>query len=482
MKMKIPRLSFILLFAVFLSALPGCAGNPAPQDKELMFLSEEQEVDIGKELYRNAIWAVEGGGGEYRDEGLKAYLKDIVLRVQRISERPGLSFDVAVQNTSLPNAWAIPGYVVITRGLLAALDSEAEFVFIVGHEMAHVSANHSARQMTYGMLQQIRFAAAETGAWDEGYSAAALSAGAVGGATALLKYTKQQELEADGMAISYMRHLGYDTAGAVSACRKFEAARRDYIESSAADDEKASIETLFAAHPRASAGTGEIERMIQERGPYKLTADAAEGERFKEMLLELRAVNSIYAGYYDRAVRAAGKDLREAEALALDAADKDKGQPAFLSLMGFMMLKKKDYEGAERHFTSALKLNADYQPALKGIGTLHYLKGSYLDALVFLHRAFSVFPEDMNTSYFLGMSLYKGKICSRAVQYLNPFAEAYPMHTEIHGVLGVCYENLKDTSAAYDEYLLQLKVSPGGEMGKHAASRAAALREKLIRH
>ncbi len=109
---------------------------------------------------------MEGGGGEYRDEGLKAYLKDIVLMVQRVSERPGLSFDVAVQNTSLPNAWAIPGYVVITRGLLAALGSEAEFVFIAGHEMAHVSANHPARQMTYGILQQIRFAPAETGAWD----------------------------------------------------------------------------------------------------------------------------------------------------------------------------------------------------------------------------------------------------------------------------------------------------------------------------
>jgi beta-barrel assembly-enhancing protease len=159
---NVKRRNIIPLFCIclLLATLAGCATNPVTGQSQLMLVSEAQEIDMGRKLYPNALWQGEGGGGEYRDGKLKAYLKDIVVNIHRVSHRPGLPIDFAIQNSSVPNAWAIPGHVVITRGLLAGLDNEAEFTFVMGHEMGHVAARHSASQMSYGMLSQTLLAGA----------------------------------------------------------------------------------------------------------------------------------------------------------------------------------------------------------------------------------------------------------------------------------------------------------------------------------
>ena len=127
-----------LVLVVLALAAAGCAVNPVTGEQELMLVSEAQEIQLGNELYPNALWSGEGGGGEFRDPALRSYLSGVVMNIHRASHRPNLPVDFAVQNTSVPNAWAIPGHVVMTRGLLAALDNEAEFVYVMGHEMGHV--------------------------------------------------------------------------------------------------------------------------------------------------------------------------------------------------------------------------------------------------------------------------------------------------------------------------------------------------------
>jgi predicted Zn-dependent protease len=151
--MNMIRKALITTCIVFISlSLISCAINPVTGQQELMLISESQEVTMGKEFYPNALWGDVGGGGEFKDEKLKANLKETVLKIHNVSHRPQLPVEFAIQNSSVPNAWAIPGYVVMTRGLLAALDNEAEFAFVMGHEMGHVSARHTAQHMTYGMV------------------------------------------------------------------------------------------------------------------------------------------------------------------------------------------------------------------------------------------------------------------------------------------------------------------------------------------
>jgi len=179
--MNMIRKALITTCIVFISlSLISCAINPVTGQQELMLISESQEVTMGKEFYPNALWGDVGGGGEFKDERLKAYLKETVLKIHNVSHRPQLPVKFAIQNSSVPNAWAIPGYVVMTRGLLAALDNEAEFAFVMGHEMGHVSARHTAQHMTYGMVQQIGLGVAGIALSGKEYADLALSVGAVG--------------------------------------------------------------------------------------------------------------------------------------------------------------------------------------------------------------------------------------------------------------------------------------------------------------
>ncbi|MDI6729117.1 MAG: M48 family metalloprotease [Thermodesulfovibrionales bacterium] len=465
--------SIFLLLTVF-----GCAINPVTGQRELMFVSESQEMEMGKELYPNALWGDLGGGGEYKDEKLKAYLKDIVIRIHSISHRPNLPVRFAIQNSSIPNAWAIPGYVVITRGLLAALDSEAEFTFVMGHEMGHVSARHSAKQITRGMLQQIGLGAAGIALGGKEYSDIALRLGSIGSSLLLLKYSRDNELEADRLGILYMSKLGYNPENAVSAHRNLEKISQEYMKSLGKNaEDKGFFEDLLSTHPRTSVRIEEIQHIINEMQPFAVTGDGANKEKFQTAVAGLKNTNKIYLEYYDKAVRAFGKnDIDEADHLASNAIKADGSQPAFHAIKGFIRLKRKDYHEAEKYFNTALNLDKDYEPALRGIGAIRYYKGEYSEGIGYLKRSISIFPQDVSAHYFLGMSYYKMRMYKTAIPHLNLFAEVQPRHPEIHGILGICYENINDLYSAYEEYVMQIRVNPTNEMGRHAASRVAVLR------
>ena len=143
---------------------------------------------------------------------------------------------------------------------------------------------------------------------------------------------------------------------------------------------------------------------------------------------------------------------------------------------GFIMLKKKDYTNAQRSFDAALAIDKEYEPAYRGLGTLRYLREDYSGGIDYLKQGLSLYPQDLNAHYVLGMSYYKMKMYKEATPYLKTVAEGKPKHPEIHGILGICYENSGDISSAYNEYTVQVKVAPDNEIGRHAAARAKALK------
>lgn len=458
-----------------------CAVNPVTGKRELMFVSESQEVAMGKELYPNALWGAEGGGGEYKDERARAYLRDIILRIHGVSHRHNLPVSFAIQNSSTPNAWAIPGYVVITRGLLAALDSEAEFAFVMGHEMGHVSARHSAEQMTSSMLMQVGLAGLGIGLGGKSYSDLALNLGSIGGSLVLLKYSRGHELEADRLGVLYMTRLGYDPWSAVSAHKNLERVSQEYLKLLGKDQhERGLFENLLSTHPRTSVRIDEIEHIIRSAPPAPLAGDGKRRERFQEMIAGLKEVNELYLGYFDKAAQAFQKNnIEEADSLISRAISASQSQPPFYALKGFILLKKKDYSEAERNFNRALDLDGDYEPALRGLGAVQYSRGSYSESIRTLRHSLTLFPGDVLSHYFLGMSYFKTRDYKQAVRHLKPVAEAQPKHPEIHGMLGMSYEHLNDSYSAYNEYIRQVNVAPDNEMGRYAASRAMLLKSLL---
>jgi tetratricopeptide (TPR) repeat protein len=217
--------------------------------------------------------------------------------------------------------------------------------------------------------------------------------------------------------------------------------------------------------------------MISRMEPARVIGDGASRTRYQEMSAPLRKTNSIYLDYYDKAVREYQQgNLSAAESLLAKALAADSRQPAFHSMNGFIGLKKKDYAGAQKSFDAALAIDREYEPAYRGLGTLRYLREDYAGGIDPLKQSLSLYPQDLNSHYFLGMSYYKMKRYSEATPHLKMVAEAAPKHPQVNGVLGICYENSGDTTSAYHAYVAQVKAAPDSEIGRHAASRAKALK------
>lgn len=468
---------FSVLLIVFLCmVVAACATNPVTGKDEIMLVSEDEEIKIGKSVYRDALWSAEGGGGEYQDPQLKRYLEGVVMRLHKVSHRPNLPLSFTVQNSSVPNAWAIPGHVVMTRGLLAGMENEGEFAYIVGHEIGHVSAKHSARHMTQNMLLGLALGIAAVSIGDKDYGEAVLGLGAAGGQLLLLKYSRDDELEADRLGVEYMSRLGYNPNNAVSAHRNLEKVYKEYARSLGQEPaERSFFEEMLSTHPRTSVRIDEIQQMIQSTPRTAQAGDGSNRTGYQSMTANLRKTHRVYTEYYDKGVRAFEKNrLAEANNYVSRAIAEDRYQPPFYALAGYIYLKQNKGPDAERYFRGALSLQANYQPALRGLGMMSYGAKNYPAAAEHLRKAVQIFPGDVTAQRLLGMSYYRTSNWRAAIDPLRVVADANPQNKTIHGILGQCYENVNDKRAAYEQYKLQLQAAPDSDAGRLAASRVQA--------
>src|SRR4030066_1172720 len=148
--MRITVLGFCL--AGFLFLIFSCALNPVSGKHELMLLSEADEIDLGRQTDAEVVKEY----GVLEDPKLTAYLNDFCQRLGKVSHRPQLSYRFKIVDASVVNAFAVPGgYVYFSRGILATLNSEAELTGVMGHEIGHIAARHSAKQYSRAQLTQL---------------------------------------------------------------------------------------------------------------------------------------------------------------------------------------------------------------------------------------------------------------------------------------------------------------------------------------
>ena len=135
-----------------LIVLQSCAVNPVTGERQLMLVSESQEIAMGAEAARSTEQSI----GLVDNPDLQAYVQDLGLRLAADSERPDLPWSFKVVDDPTPNAFALPGgYIYVTRGLLALMENEAELASVLGHEIGHVTARHSAAMMSRAQVAQI---------------------------------------------------------------------------------------------------------------------------------------------------------------------------------------------------------------------------------------------------------------------------------------------------------------------------------------
>jgi predicted Zn-dependent protease len=187
--MMMKNLLLIALLALFSAS--GCSTNPVTGEKELLLISETQELDIGRQNYAPLRQAQ---GGDYVvDAGIETYVNRVGQRLAAVSDRP-LPYEFKVINNSSPNAWALPGgKIAINRGLLTELDSEAELAAVLGHEIVHAAARHSAKGIQRGMLLQGAVFATAIATRDKGYTNLAQLGASVGAQLVNQKYGRDAE-------------------------------------------------------------------------------------------------------------------------------------------------------------------------------------------------------------------------------------------------------------------------------------------------
>jgi predicted Zn-dependent protease len=193
-----------LTAAAAVAVLIACATNPATGKKQLMLVSEAQEIAMGKEADQEVVAAY----GLYPDPKVQAYVDELGKRLAAKSERPSLPWAFKVVDDPAVNAFALPGgYIYVTRGILTYLRSEAELVAVLGHEIGHVTARHAASQMS---KQQLAMGGLIAGmaVKPELQRFGGLAQQGLG--LLFLKFGRDDENQADELGLRYMTREGYD--------------------------------------------------------------------------------------------------------------------------------------------------------------------------------------------------------------------------------------------------------------------------------
>lgn len=245
--------------------------NPATGERQLTTLSTEDEQRIGAEQHPRILVQY---GGAYDEPELQAYVERIGNDLAAVSELPELEFTFTLLDSEIINAFALPGgYVYVSRGLLALAENEAELAGVIGHEIGHVTARHTAQRQTQATGAGILATLGTLGAAVLGGRAAADLAQQVAGTAAqgyVASFSRSQELEADQLGIRYLKRAGYDPNAMATFLSKLS--RQSELERRLAGVEGDPGAAFLASHPRTAdrvqaavvevggGGTGRLDR------------------------------------------------------------------------------------------------------------------------------------------------------------------------------------------------------------------------------
>lgn len=261
-----------LLIIGFLAGGLACSRNPVTGKRQVILMSKEQEIAIGQQSHPSVVATM----GLYENKPMQDFINEKGKAMAAISHRPDLPYQFYIVDSPVVNAFAVPGgYVYFTRGIMAHFNNEAEFAGVLGHEIGHITAQHSARQQTSQLLGTL-------GAIAGSILVPQLGESLMQGAQVLfLKYSRDHESESDKIGVEYSSKIGYN---AVEMAKFFGTIKRIQ------DNSGQQVPTFLSTHPdpgnRQSRVTG-LAKEFQTANPKQY---AIERERY------LRLIDGIVFG------------------------------------------------------------------------------------------------------------------------------------------------------------------------------------------
>src|SRR6185295_1942441 len=243
----------LLMAAVLVAACGTQVVNPVTGKTERTVMDEPTEIAEGAKAHKEVLEEY----GAYDNPKLQAYVNDLGQRLASQSHRANLTWTFTVLDSKEINAFALPGgYVYVTRGIMAYLDSEADLAGVMGHEIGHVTARHGAQRATRQQTAGIGVIAATV-------LGAVLEVGGVSGATNMASqmsqsaaagyiasYSRDQESQADELGAEYLSRNRYDPQNMVDVIQVLKSQEQFAADLAKAEGRPvASASNWLASHP-----------------------------------------------------------------------------------------------------------------------------------------------------------------------------------------------------------------------------------------
>ena len=405
----------------------GCATDPVTGKQQFMLVSEDTEIQIDKQY---APLQFSSDFGEVQDSRLNGYIGQIGKKMAAASHRPHMPYSFRVVNATYVNAYAFPGgSIAATRGILLELDNEAELASLLGHELGHVNARHSAEQMSKGQLTQALVGGVSVLAGTQSAVLGDLAGqlGQIGAGVLLASYSRDNEREADALGMEYMAGAGYGTEGFVGLMEMLN---------SLSKHKSTTVDLLFATHP-----------MSQERYDTAVqTANTKYASALNGPLNRERYMDHTAA-------------LRRQKAAIQEIQNGEKKMAA------------REYEAASDHFRNALKKAPDDYVALCMMSISNLVQKNYPVGRQYAEMAQQAYPGEAQAYHLSGYSKIQLKDFEGAFEEFRSFERLLPGNPNTIFFKGYCQEGMNQIEPAAAEYRRYLQVVQQGKYAQHAYRR-----------
>jgi len=390
----------------------GCAVNPVTGERQVMLVSEAQELELDRKSSPHQFSA---DYGPVSDRALNDYLNRTGKALASRSHRPQMPYSFRVVRATYVNAYAFPGgSIAATRGILLALGNEAQLAALLGHEIGHVNARHTASRMSKGMLTSLAMAGVmgvvRVGAGKLAPLAAGL--GGIGAGLLLARYSRQDERQADALGMEYMVRAGYSPRGMVGLMEVLRSLSKHKPDA---------IEMMFATHP-----------MSDER--YRTAVERSETRYRSSLGLPLYRERYMDHTAGLRKLRGAIEQMQKAE-----------------RLMG-----RRKFQEAEDALKKALREAPSDYAGLLMMAKCRLVLKQYPEAERFAAEARAVDPEEPQALHVEGIAMIRGKKFTKAYEAFQEYEKLLPGNPNTIFLKGLSLEGMgrkKEAARAYSRYL-----------------------------
>ncbi len=404
------RREFLIMTSLAATGLAtGCATNPVTGRSQFMMMDESQEIAID---HKQSPHQFSADYGNVQDPALRNYVQATGKRIAATTHRSQMPYNFHCVNANYVNAYAFPGgSIACTRGILLELDNEAELAALLGHELGHVNARHTAAIMSKAQLASLAvggLAILTTATVGSGAGNLAGQLGQLGSGALLASYSRDNERQADNLGMEYMTRSGYGPQGMVGLMDMLN--NMNTHKASATD-------LLFATHP-----------MSAER--YRTSVDMATNDyrqysgqplyrdRYMDNTAGLRKLKGAIKTMQDGEAAMGKEQYSQAEGLFKQALDQAPDDYVGLLLMAKCQLVQKKDSEAKRYAERAKQVYPDEAQAyhISGIANIRNKQydAAYEDFSIYERRL----PGNPNTTFFKGLSL-------EGMEKIEPAAQAY---------------------------------------------------------